>query len=180
MTRWTSVAGLLLVAGCTFGVDGELAVTEVGLVSAESFRIDDVTTRGYADEVKARSDRDDLVILFARGETTGELRFSDLRRVITEGGHGVLRLRDADGRTSVRRVALSSPRDRQFLDPEVRIDFETLPETQPNVQAARGVEDVDGVDVEGKPVETPENVPTEPTITRGSVLLLVEPRGYGC
>lgn len=76
MTRWTS-AGLLLVAGCTFGVDGELAVTEVGIVSAESFRIDDVTTRGYADEVKARSDRDELVILFARGETTGELRFSD-------------------------------------------------------------------------------------------------------
>lgn len=97
-----------------------------------------------------------------------------------EGGHGVLRLRDADGRTSVRRVALSSPRDRQFLDPEVTIDFETLPETQPNVQAARGVDDVDAVDVEGQPVETPENVPTEPTITRGSVLLLVEPRGYGC
>lgn len=121
----SSWMGLLLVGACSFGVDGDFAATEVGLVSVESLRIQSALARGYADVARVRPEGRDLVITFEVDGTEGELRFSSLRAVMNDGGHGTLRLRDVEGWSDAQPVTLWMAPGRSFGDPEVSIVFDT-------------------------------------------------------
>ncbi len=126
--------GLLLLGACSFGVDGDFADTEAGLVSVEDLQIDSEMAAGDAVVASVRPDDLDLIVTFEVDGMTGELRFTELLSVMERGGTGTLRLQHDAGWSGVQTVSLSASAEGEeffddlgfFGDQDITIEFETL------------------------------------------------------
>lgn len=89
MTMRVSLLGLLVLGACTYGVEGEFAATEAGLVSIEAFRLDGA--QGPVQVVRSTTDGLDLVIEFEVEGQPGELRILGVQTVLSHGGTATMR-----------------------------------------------------------------------------------------
>lgn len=103
MTRYVA---LVLLGACSFGVDGDFAVTEAGLVGVRSLSMSELDVDG-ASVSSSSGDGVEFVITFEQADRVRELWIPTLRTVLSSGGVGVLRFRDANGWSVPRAVWLS-------------------------------------------------------------------------
>ncbi len=104
----TRLMAMLLLGACSFGVDGDFAVTEAGLVGVRSLSMSELDVDTTTVSTRS-SDGIDLIVRFEQAGREGELWIPAPRGPLAlgSGGVGVLRFMEPEGWSEPRTVRLS-------------------------------------------------------------------------